>query len=276
MDIPSDIMNAWLQCGIRVRGAWWKDRFQKKRFGLNNNWILLVIREGSMTISLPELRISLEEQDAILLPPGRAYPVEISKTWQVLDIRFSVIHSLESKNPFRMMNLPVSVPGPWPEEIWQLPTRMNKVRYGDNWKNPEAAWQARHGVDNLLRQYVSKAFSLGIAARTNRPPEWLQHALQAVERRFSDPEFSVEDFAILAGCSPVHLNRCFQISEGKTTSQVLRHLRIKRASHMIRSDPGVDSSEIVRRCGFTSTRQFRQQWKKETGIGLREFRERLH
>jgi len=210
----------------------------------------------------------------MLLAPGVLHRVGYGPKSAILDIRFSAIPAIGSRIPFSMVPLPLVVPGPWDSALWELPSKMSTGQ-DSRWASQQSAWVARRIVDDTLFEFFNRAFRQGRARSIPFPPGWLRDTIQAAIHHLDDPQFTPSAFAALAGCSPEHLNRCLRQHEHRTTSQFLRKLRIERAAHMIQQDPGVRTLDVVARCGFTDARQFRLQWKAETGTGLREFRRQV-
>ncbi len=271
MPLPPDMMKAWLHCGITVRGAWWKDNFSNWTFPVSDHWLLFLVQSGSLHLTLPGSRYCAEVDEAMLLPPGMLYRVRFGENSRILDLRFSVIPAIGSGIPFHMLPLPLVLPGPWDPALWDLPARMSRGK-DSRWTSQHAAWQARRLTDDTLFLLINRAFDHQNIRHIKSPPAWLREAMQAAVHHIHDPEFNTSSFAKLAGCTPEHLTRSLQKTEGCSSSQYLRRLRIERAAHMIQQDPALSSQEVIERCGYRDPRQFRLQWKAETGTGIREFR----
>ncbi len=268
-------MRAWLHCGITVRGAWWKKDFREWRFPVSDHWLLFVLRTGALELKLPRGTFRAEQGQGLLLAPGFLYRVEFQEYSELLDLRFSVVPAVGSRIPFNMLPLPLCLPGPWEEALWQLPEGMSSGRES-RWTSQHVAWQARKLVDDALFQALNRAFREQSLHTVQSPPGWLREAMQAAVHHIHDPDFGASAFARLAGCTPEHLTRSIQKTEQRSSSQYLRKLRIERAAHLLVQDPQLRSEELITRCGFRDMRQFRTHWKAETGQGLREFRRGLH
>lgn len=87
-----------------------------------------------------------------------------------------------------------------------------------------------------------------------------------IERRFNDPNLSVEEIAAGVGISARHLARAFA-QEGLTIGGYLRWRRIVVAQMMLR-DPhtaGLSVGEVGARCGFSSSSSFTRAFREEVG-----------
>ncbi len=274
MSIPETLMKNWLYCGIKVHGAWSITDERHYKLQVGEHLMLLVVESGRFELTLPKGSFVAKQGEAMLLAPSTLYPLHLSENARLVEIRFSLIPAIGVRNPFHMVQLPVTATGTWPNEVWRLPEGMNPQKHS-TWYSADDEWRARRVVDELLHLFMERAFAEKKALLAHTPPGWFQDVLQAAELKLSDPDFTPGNFAQLAGCSADYLNRIIRETEGTTTSGFLRKLRIKKASYILRHESNVSSTELAERCGFTSQRQFREQWRLETGLGIREYRKTL-
>ncbi len=204
----------------------------------------------------------------MLSAPGMVCQMEPEPETVTLDILFSAVPTTGRSVPWSMINLPLLVPDAADEGFLALAQGMGE----GSWSDLDAALEARFRLDRYLLHLFREASRLGLLRGFRSRPAWLRDAVQAADRRLSDPGFQGKAFAALAGCSVVHLNRSIQSSYGCSSRSLLRRLRIERAAHLMQQDAQIRSEDVARLCGFTGVRQFREQWLKQTGGGLRAFR----
>ncbi|MBU8819852.1 helix-turn-helix domain-containing protein [Mycolicibacterium goodii] len=84
-------------------------------------------------------------------------------------------------------------------------------------------------------------------------------------------ELTLSDIAARAAVSVRTLNRRFQAETGQTPMQWLTGVRIRNAQHLLESTAdGIES--IGRHVGFSSPANFREQFRKLTGVSPQQYR----
>ena len=115
------------------------------------------------------------------------------------------------------------------------------------------------------------AFLTGAALRTGRgtPPAWLEQ----VRERLADETgpTRVGEIARSAGVHPVYLARCFRRWYGCSVTEHLAHLRLRRATALLRH-PGLTLSRIAHRAGFSDQAHFGNRFREATGLSHGRFR----
>lgn len=85
-------------------------------------------------------------------------------------------------------------------------------------------------------------------------------------------ELTLDEIARQAALSVRTLNRRFQAATGRTPMQWVTSVRVRHAQQLLEtSDLGVES--IGRRVGFSSAANFREQFRRLTGVPPRRYRE---
>jgi signal transduction histidine kinase/ligand-binding sensor domain-containing protein/DNA-binding response OmpR family regulator len=128
-------------------------------------------------------------------------------------------------------------------------------------------------IRNLLaqRRHAQRQFSKNMevnpspAVVTPLDQQFLQQALEAVEARLSDPDFSVEDLSRALHFSRVTLYKKLSSLTGKAPLDFIRHIRLKRAADLL-SRSQLTVAEIAYEVGFNNPKYFAKFFKKEFGV----------
>lgn len=83
---------------------------------------------------------------------------------------------------------------------------------------------------------------------------------------------SIEEAAAELRISAGHLSRLFRQETGRTFTDYLMHIRVKRAAELLR-DPTVKVYEVADLVGYADARYFGQIFKKITGLTPKEFKD---
>lgn len=250
--------------------------YSEWRSGHADHWQLLSIEEGELNARFTTTGLTLQAGSLLLSAPGMGAHYEHALGSRVINVLFSAIPSPGWPVPWNMLKLPLSVEGVNTSRLSDLPKGMESLHtpneQEDRWRNADGAMQARFAVDQALWELFKRAIEQEKIRDLRQRPRWLRDSLRAVDRKLHDPDFQVKAFAGLTGCSPDHLNRTIRKSDGMTAQEFLRQLRLERAAHILQHTPETETNAIARQCGFRSARQFRDQWKRQFGEGIRDFR----
>ncbi len=89
--------------------------------------------------------------------------------------------------------------------------------------------------------------------------------------KIADSEFGIEDLSKLIGMSTVYLNKKMSALTGKTTSEYVRSIRLRKAANLLeKSDLTI--SEVAYEVGYNSPKYFSKYFKEEYGILPSEYR----
>lgn len=90
----------------------------------------------------------------------------------------------------------------------------------------------------------------------------IERAVNIIEEKMSDPDFTVEELSKMLGMSRVYLYKKILALTGKTPIEMIRVMRLKRASQLLgRSQLSV--SEIAYQVGFNNPKYFTKYFKEE-------------
>ena len=87
----------------------------------------------------------------------------------------------------------------------------------------------------------------------------------------TNPDFSIEDLSKMIGMSTVYLNKKMTVLTGKTTSEYVRSIRLRKASQLLEKTD-LSISEIAYEVGYNSPKYFSKYFKDEYGILPSEYR----
>lgn len=97
---------------------------------------------------------------------------------------------------------------------------------------------------------------------TSMDEELIKKAVEAVEQRMSDPDFSVEELSRELGMSRVNLYKKLLSLTGKSPIEFIRAVRIKRAAQLIEKTQ-LSISEVAYQVGFNNPKYFAKYFKEE-------------
>jgi YesN/AraC family two-component response regulator len=110
----------------------------------------------------------------------------------------------------------------------------------------------------------------GEITATSIDEQFLQRAVNAVEKHISDPDFDTTAFAKEVGVSRMLLNTKIKALTGQTTGEFMRTLRLKRAVQLLQKNSG-NISEIAYEVGFQNLSYFAKTFRAQFGISPSRF-----
>ena len=102
------------------------------------------------------------------------------------------------------------------------------------------------------------------ATVTSMDDQFLKSACDVVEDRMSDPELDVEKLSREVAMSRRNLHRKLQALIGKTPSQFIRSIRLRRAAQLL-SQKSATVTEIAFETGFTDSAYFAKCFREQFG-----------
>jgi signal transduction histidine kinase/CheY-like chemotaxis protein len=102
---------------------------------------------------------------------------------------------------------------------------------------------------------------------------FLEQVRAAIEKNLADETFSVERLARAVAHSRGHLHRRLRELLGESPSDVIRRMRLERASQLLEADAG-SVSTIAYAVGFKSLSHFSNRFHEQFGVRPSAFRER--
>ena len=95
--------------------------------------------------------------------------------------------------------------------------------------------------------------------------EFLQNAVRHVEGHLSDPRYNVEQLSSDLCMSRMNLYRRIQSQTGKTPTEFIRDIRLKKAASML-EDTDVPVKEVARLAGFSTPAYFSKCFREMFGV----------
>ena len=127
---------------------------------------------------------------------------------------------------------------------------------------------------NLLKEKFSRVFEqsrdMASTARLSSDQQFLQKAIDIVEKHLSDPDFSVHQFSGEMALSRVQLHRKLTAIVNRNATDFIRIYRLNKAADMIfRKEATI--AEIAYDVGFSSPSYFTHCFKKQYGMNPSEY-----
>ena len=127
-----------------------------------------------------------------------------------------------------------------------------------------------------MKEYFGKKITLQPTAIeiTSREEEFLNHAMQVVEKNLENESFNRDQMAEELAMSPSTLYRKIKSLTGLTTNAFIRSIRLKRAAQLLR-DSQYNISEIAYIVGFQDLKYFRTSFKNQFGMNPSEYYQQM-
>ncbi len=105
------------------------------------------------------------------------------------------------------------------------------------------------------------------------PPEnaFLTRLRQCIEQHMEDEDFGIHELCHELGVSRTQLHRKLTALTGKSTSQVIRGIRMQKAMKLLK-DPSLNVSEVGYAVGYSNPSHFTQMFTEEFGASPSRFR----
>jgi len=103
--------------------------------------------------------------------------------------------------------------------------------------------------------------------------KFIQKAFDIINQNMSDPIFGVETFSELLNVSRSVLHRKIVSLTGESPGDLIRQIKLKRASELIEQKFG-NLSEIALEIGFTNPAYFSEAFKKQFGLSPSQFQQK--
>ncbi|OQP58965.1 hypothetical protein A3860_39070 [Niastella vici] len=116
----------------------------------------------------------------------------------------------------------------------------------------------------LLQKRFQKQIEVNPEEVTITPVDekFLKQALEIIEKNMDNPEFSVEDLSRDMHMDRSTLYRKINSLTGKTTSEFIRSIRLKRAAQLLEKS-GMSVAEVAYEVGFNNPKNFTKSFKEE-------------
>lgn len=96
--------------------------------------------------------------------------------------------------------------------------------------------------------------------------EFLQQAVDVVERNILECDYSVEQFSKDMCMSRMNLYRKVQTLTGLTPSEFIRDIKLKKAALILKSTPNASINEVATKVGFATPSYFSKCFKQKFGM----------
>jgi two-component system, response regulator YesN len=133
------------------------------------------------------------------------------------------------------------------------------------------------GIETLehLRDRARRVLAAALAFRdnsvTHHYAEVIKRAQECMERRYMDPQLSLNEVAAHVNLSAGHFSTVFSQETGHTFKEYLTEVRIKRAKELLRTTT-LKAFEICDQVGYNDPHYFSHVFHKHTGLTPMEFR----
>jgi AraC-like DNA-binding protein len=142
-----------------------------------------------------------------------------------------------------------------------------------------APWMPRSRLNEVMkllelfaRQMYSSAWRIRELEASHEHPA-IRAARTLVEKRYTDPEFTLGETAEVAGLSAAHFSHLFHKITGVTFTGYVQSRRIEAAKQLLHeTDRSI--TEVCFACGFNSLTHFNRVFRRGTGGSPSEFRRR--
>jgi AraC-like DNA-binding protein len=207
----------------------------------------------------------------------------------LISLGYYSLKDLKGKDPARLTNRFERQEGVWIDPCVEDQFRL-VVHYANhpgvpmNWwdfTNERKAFREKHGYPSSrptkawyeLERYKlsSRIGAKGKAAKVDLHKK-LKLAVQFMNQHLTE-NLSLTKLADVANLSPFHFHRLFKEAYSVTPLQQVTHLRLKKASRLLKST-GKRVSEIGHLCGFDNESSFVRLFKRELGITPLVYRKR--
>jgi signal transduction histidine kinase/ligand-binding sensor domain-containing protein/DNA-binding response OmpR family regulator len=106
---------------------------------------------------------------------------------------------------------------------------------------------------------------------TSESEKFVKRAIAIIEENISNPDFLVEDLCKKMAMSRVGFYKQILAITEKTPSELIRHIRLKRAAHLLEKSE-LYVNEIAFQVGFNDPKYFRKYFKDEFGVTPNEYK----
>ncbi|HZG74956.1 MAG TPA: helix-turn-helix domain-containing protein, partial [Paenibacillus sp.] len=128
-------------------------------------------------------------------------------------------------------------------------------------------------MHRLLIDYFMRACEIGREKRNDKSRSVIEDIKRIVEEQYGDPELTIQRIADRIYLTSTYVSLIFKQETGQTVNEYLTHVRMEHAKRLLTQTRNklYDISEAV---GYTDGSYFTKQFKKQTGLTPKEFRER--
>lgn len=107
--------------------------------------------------------------------------------------------------------------------------------------------------------------------QTRLDDEFLSKAIQAVEAHLADTDFNVEALADAMCMSRANLHRRMKAQTDLSPTDFIRDIRLKKAAHLLLTQPEASITDIATRVGFATPKYFSRLFREKFGVAPKEY-----
>ncbi len=126
-----------------------------------------------------------------------------------------------------------------------------------------------------LREHTRRVLAAALSFRDNLVTRQyagvVRQAQEYMERRYADPQLSLNEVAAQVSLSAGHFSTVFSQEAGQTFKEYLTEVRLKRAKELLRTTT-LKAFEISDQVGYNDPHYFSHVFHKHTGLTPMEFR----
>jgi len=138
-------------------------------------------------------------------------------------------------------------------------------------------------IDNIIenRQRIRQKFQTQTDFKVedqhySNPDElFIKSVIEKMSEHIMDSEYGREQLAADLCISSSTLYNKLRAITGQNISSFINSIRLKEACRIIRSNPSIRINELCYEVGFSTPRYFSQCFKKEFGMGVKEYAESI-
>ncbi|HWL52026.1 MAG TPA: helix-turn-helix transcriptional regulator [Chthoniobacteraceae bacterium] len=227
---------------------------------------IIVALRGGLEIVSGEVVFSLEEGDALLIPPGNSFrgraTAQESRMWV---FHFRDYRPGFAGSPFGEAKTPVMIR----EACLHHGDRALAVEFTRRWR--ERADDTDGRVLSLLGEALLVRMENAWLHPPKKEPSGLKRAVEEAER--FTPERGVESMARRAGMSPSYFRLLFREHYGVSPARFLQQGRMERAKRLLRESEN-PIKEIGQTIGYGEPAAFHRAFRREVGMTPAAYRQR--
>lgn len=110
---------------------------------------------------------------------------------------------------------------------------------------------------------------------SNPEQVFIMKATEFVKAHLDDPDYDRDSFAQDMTMSSSSLYNKIKAATGKTIVEFILYIRLQEACRILKEEPDILITELALRVGFNTPKYFSRCFKKEYGMGVKEFRQTL-
>ena len=126
----------------------------------------------------------------------------------------------------------------------------------------------------MLQEYFSKqpAAQIPVLATNPLDKQFLDEVIDIFEKHLEDTDFTIDKLAQKMFISRTRIYSKIKAITGQTPNDFFITLRLKKAAHMLKSNPELNIIAISEQTGFSSSRYFSKLFKKAYDVTPMEYR----